>query len=362
MDKKFNNQFATQKLRQETSATNFGGATFTPGTGEQMATNKAFKKKTKKEVKDVEPKLAAGKAKIYMKDKWGWKDAPSVPNRPSKGGFIYKQLFEELDNFVKEIDTNDPVLMAMRAKKDAPKPQAQKPNRVQDTINSTIKMLLKKRAEIERDMEKEAEPEGGPIADKYGDMLNKIDRTIAKLRGQGEWGPEKNVNMDKGEIERRASMMKEASDKIHIGTDTKTDSNIYFEPATGAFSINVIDAAGNRWNKLQVNTIDDVVAKFPNWKWTEAGKTEFSDALNESYSKFKTETKTRGKADQFHQAVREVRKKVQEINRLFEYVSRLKSELSEGEGGLKYKAHTEKALSKIKEMVAELNQNIKKFK
>jgi hypothetical protein len=60
VNKKFNTQFATQKLRQETSATNFGGATFTPGTGEQMATNKAFKKKDKKEVKDVEPKLAAG--------------------------------------------------------------------------------------------------------------------------------------------------------------------------------------------------------------------------------------------------------------------------------------------------------------
>jgi hypothetical protein len=85
-------------------------------------------------------------------------------------------------------------------------------------------------------------------------------------------------------------------------------------------------------------------------------------SLDESYSKFKTETKTRGKSDQFHQAVREVRKKVQEINRLFEYVSRLKSELSEGEGGLKYKMHTEKALAKIKEMVSELNQNIKKFK
>jgi len=342
VDKKFNNQFATQKLRQETSATNFGGATFTPGTGEQMATNKAFKKKNKKEVKDVEPKLAAGKAKIYMKDKWGWKDAPSVPNRPSKGGFIYKQLFEELNDFVKENQLN---------------------------INN------------------------------------------------------------------------EAIDKIHIGTDTKTDSDIYFEPSTGTFSINVIDAAGNRWNKLQVNTIDDVIAKFPSWSWTEKGIEMFPEfepkeqgddedsydwftnkrineddendywanktvkivkgtyagntgevigagdgqvdvavgpqrkvitvnqdevkivgEVNESYSKFKTETKTRGKADQFHQAVREVRKKVQEINRLFEYVSRLKSELSEGEGGLKYKAHTEKALSKIKEMVAELNQNIKKFK
>ena len=77
---------------------------------------------------------------------------------------------------------------------------------------------------------------------------------------------------------------------------------------------------------------------------------------------FKNETKTRGKADQFHQAVRQVRTKVQEINKLFEYVSRLKSELSEGEGGLKYKLHTERALGKIKEMVAELNQNIKKFK
>lgn len=362
---KFNNQFATQKLRQETSMTGTG-ATFTPGTGEQTApraTKKVVRKKLTPEEKDVEPKLAAGKAKVYMKNKWGWKDAPSIPNRPSKGGFIYKQLFEELSNFVKE-----------------------------------------------------------------------------------------------------------APGRIHIGTDTKTDSDIYFEPSTGAFYINIIDPAGNRTNKLQVNTIDDVLAKFPNWKWTKEGEIEFQpeeqdddedrydwftdkyepasdygryrqdsqsyekdyqekgtsdyfqrrgleeieqedkvkivdrenkyfgrtgkvhdihddntamiivdapgnptttvdiaklksiSGLNENYSKFKTETKTRGKSEQFHQAVREVRKKVQEINRLFEYVSRLKSELSEGEGGLKYKVHTEKALQKIKEMVSALNQNVKRFK
>jgi hypothetical protein len=273
---KFNSQFATQKLRQEMSVTGTG-ASFTPGTGEQTApraTKKVVRKKVKKENKAIPS---------------DWKDAPSVPNRPSKGGFIYKQLFEELDNFVKEIDTNDPVLMAMRAKKDAPKsqaPQTQKANPDQTKIN----MLLKKRAEIERDMEQEAEPEGGPIADMYGDMLNKIDQAIAKLKGQGEWGPEANPFMDKGEIERRAAMM------------------------------------------------------------------------NENYSKFKNETKTRGKSDQFHQAVRQVKKKVQEINRLFEYVSRLKMELSEGEDGLKYKMHTEKALEKIKEMVSALNQNVKKFK
>ena len=69
---------------------------------------------------------------------------------------------------------------------------------------------------------------------------------------------------------------------IHIGTDTKTDSDILFEPETGTFYINIIDAAGNRTNKLQVNTIDDVLAKFPNWKWAEAGKAEFPDALDEA--------------------------------------------------------------------------------
>lgn len=403
---KFNNQFATQKLRQEMSVTS-AGATFTPGTGEQMASNKAFKKKTKKEVKDVEPKYAAGKAKIYPKEKWGWKEAPSVPNRPSKGGFIYKQLFEELSEFVNEIDRNDPILMAMRAQKDAPKPQAPQAKKANPN-QAKINMLLKKRAEIERDMEQEAEPEGGPIADKYGDMLNKIDQAIRKLKGQGDWGPETNPYMDKGEIERRAKMMNEA---IHIGTDTKTDSDIYFEPKTGAFYINIIDPAGNRTNKLQVNTIEDVLAKFPNWKWTKEGEIEFqpeeqdddedsydwftdkyepvsdygrhrqdpdyyekdyqekgtSDyfqrrGLDENYSRFKNETKTRGKSDQFHQAVRQVKKKVQEINRLFEYVSRLKMELSEGEDGLKYKMHTEKALEKIKEMVSVLNKNIRKFK
>lgn len=99
MKKEFNNQFATQKLRTEMSATSAGpgSATFTPGTGEQTApraTKKVVRKKIKEDQKDVEPKLAAGEADIYMKNKWGWKEAPSIPNRPSKGGFIYKQLYE----------------------------------------------------------------------------------------------------------------------------------------------------------------------------------------------------------------------------------------------------------------------------
>ena len=258
MEKKFNNQFATQKLRQETSATNFGGATFTPGTGEQMATNKAFKKKAKKEVKDVEPKLAAGKAKIYMKDKWGWKDAPSVPNRPSKGGFIYKQLFEELSDFVNE-------------------------QRGQLELYDRVTII-------------------------YGNEFYGETGTITDIRAGFV-----TVEMDR-------------------------DGNKYSMHSSDVEKIEDDDDYGS----------DDLDGDY--------------GPIKENYSKFKNETKTRGKSDQFHQAVRQVKKKVQEINRLFEYVSRLKMELSEGEDGLKYKMHTEKALEKIKEMVAQLNQNVKKFK
>jgi hypothetical protein len=273
--KSFNNQFATQKLRQETSMTGTG-ATFTPGTGEQMATNKAFKKKTKKEVKDVEPKLAAGKAKIYMKDKWGWKDAPSIPNRPSKGGFIYKQLFEELSDAISE-------------------------------------------ASVPENIAKFAKRKGATSI--VNTIANWAEKAGKKIVGGTAIG--KNYNTLVLDLTHQGS-------EIYINLDTDT-----------------IEVNGQ-----PVKSYDD---------FTSAIQSQ-DKSLNESYSKFKTETKTRGKSDQFHQAVREVRKKVQEINRLFEYVSRLKSELSEGEGGLKYKVHTEKALAKIKELVASLNQNVKKFK
>ena len=111
------------------------------------------------------------------------------------------------DENISELDINDPVLMQTRAtkyQKSLPKPQASK-----STKNAEkIKVLLKHRAELMRDMEQEAEPEGGPIADRYGRDLNRIDRAIAKLKGQGEWGAETNPYMSKGEIEKRASTIK----------------------------------------------------------------------------------------------------------------------------------------------------------
>ena len=92
-----------------------------------------------------------------------------------------------------------------------------------------------------------------------------------------------------------------------------------------------------------------------------AEDTEFT-SIKENYSRFRNETKTRNKSDQFHQAVKAVKKRVQEINKLFEYVDRLKTELSEGSEGFKYKKYTENAIQQIKEFAKELYTKSKKLK
>ena len=104
---------------------------------------------------------------------------------------------------IEEMDMNDPVLMKMRAAKDAikykkfEKDQEQKlqiakrggakeePLRKLADMGK-IAFLKKEREQLMRDMEQEAEPEGGPIADEYGSKLNRIDRAIAKLEGRKE--------------------------------------------------------------------------------------------------------------------------------------------------------------------------------
>jgi len=88
-------------IDEQIGSTTSGAGAYLPSL---HAKPKQYKGAELQESKDKEPKLAAGKAKVYMKKKWGWKDAPSIPNRPSKGGFIYKQLFER--DLTKGVDAN----------------------------------------------------------------------------------------------------------------------------------------------------------------------------------------------------------------------------------------------------------------
>lgn len=103
-----------------------------------------------------------------------------------------KQIIkEEIDKVLNETDINDPVLMKLRALKDKEdvvfkSKHNDKTRKVIIPKNfDKIKALEKERAELMRDMESDPdiEIEGGPVADRYGEELNRIDQQINKLKG-----------------------------------------------------------------------------------------------------------------------------------------------------------------------------------
>lgn len=222
-----------KKLKQETSGTGTG-ASVTPGVGAGVATKYAFgKRKNKGTPSD-------------------WKDAPSIPNRPSKA-MDYKELWEDNSN-----------------------------------LNPAIQNLIDYM------------------------IQNKVQKKIVKLKADSKYD----------------EFIKDAKPAI--------DQKIL------RVTLNPIDK-----NEMWISLGSEAQKLFKEFKNTT------STGLNENYSRFKIETKTRGKSDQFHQAVKQVKKKMNEINRIFEYVERLKSELSEGED-LKYKKYTENAFAQIKESAKQL--------
>jgi len=88
--KNIDNPFDNPELDEE-SVTG-GGEAYNPGLNVPA---KKYKGPEMKEEKDKEPKLAAGKIKKdYAVTHFGFTPAPSIPNRPSKGGFEYKSLWE----------------------------------------------------------------------------------------------------------------------------------------------------------------------------------------------------------------------------------------------------------------------------
>jgi predicted transcriptional regulator len=84
------------------------------------------------------------------------------------------------------------------------------------------------------------------------------------------------------------------------------------------------------------------------------------ELLNEAtYSNFRNEIKFRTKSEQLHKAIKEVKRKVSEIDRIVEYTSRMKQELSESEAGIKYWKATSKNVSQIQEIITQLSNKLK---
>ena len=96
---------------------------------------------------------------------------------------MVKSALQNPKKDLEEMDLNDPIAMRLRAAKmKAAKTKATKaePKANKDVFYMRDE-LLKRRARIMRDMEQEAELEGGPIADRYGAELEKIDSMLAHI-------------------------------------------------------------------------------------------------------------------------------------------------------------------------------------
>ena len=120
-----------------------------------------------------------------------------TPDTKEKTKDAAKTGIEKVKDMIKKItteaDLNDPVAMKMRAAKmKADKLAKLRAANAGDDGNDKffekstarlrkLKALKDKRAQIMSDMEQEAELEGGAAADKYGDMLNKLDKAISML-------------------------------------------------------------------------------------------------------------------------------------------------------------------------------------
>jgi hypothetical protein len=137
----FNMTDIVKKVDEEGSVTG-GGEAYLPGLDVPEKVYKAGYTEKVQEDKDVEPKLAAGKSKNIMK---GWKDAPSIPNRPSKGGFIYKQLFEALKEPLQEGIKTD---ITRRSKSQQFNQAAKLANKKLKEVNSILEYASKLKIEL----------------------------------------------------------------------------------------------------------------------------------------------------------------------------------------------------------------------
>jgi len=149
---------------------------------------------------------------------------------------------------------------------------------------------------------------------------------------------------------------------------TSGDAGGYLTPNAfskkGQKSNGAIEAAKSQGMKLAKKPTTSKVVDYKKiFEMNESIKTIIEEELlNEAtYKQFKSEVKHRTKAEQLHKAMREVKRKLSEIDRIVEYTQRMKQELSEGDG-VAYWGRTEKAVSQIAEMVNHLTNKINNLK
>jgi len=205
------------------------------------------------------------------------------------------------------------------------------------------------------------------LSDKDKETVKKIQALIAKeknkkLREGNEW-PEEVMSRHKDMkfIKQKSSSDKATYQIIDLENNNKAKGSMtfnsvnnlkdfaddYIKPQGGTISTNLGENNINKTYKL-ISSIDENIQNIIKEEILKEG----------TYSKFKNEVKLRSKNEMLHKAIKEVKRKLMEIDRIVEYTSIMKQELSEGEEGLNYWKATTNNVSRIAEMVNELNLKI----
>jgi len=274
------------------------GASFTSGTGAQYASPKAFKKRDEIGEPFTTPN-------------------PSIPNRKSK--FIdYKKLFEkafqELYNPIKNMTSSQTNIGD---------------NSGYDMNSQDVASVLELAKVSKGDFKI------GDTAVEKGTKYTVVD--IDPVTGRIEWSVENVPAFD--------SVYKEFDElrKAIATLDRKTDDEVVDDIAAK------IKAEFNRYRTHIRKNYPEEYKRF-----------QTNENINEArYSQFKTETKLRTPTEQIHRAVREIRRKIDEIVKVVGHTERMKSELKQSNEGMSYLKRTRNAINTISEKLQELNNRIK---
>ena len=370
-------------LNKEKSTTGTG-ASFTPGTGAQYATPKAFKKK---------------------KDEIGepfTKPNPSIPNRKSKF-FDYKQIFEDNmeelkfnpikdftdsqawagDNTGYDMDTQDAASVLELAKVskggqfkvgDDQKSKGVKytvtnidPVTGQiswkidyvpafDSVFKKFDALKDAMADLDR---RTNDSTIDTIADRMKGLFNQY-RTYIRKNYPEEYSKFQTAeNIDpKSQAKHKGKSapfgsayepVKEINEELGVSKGILTRAAQEF--GEGVFTDMILNLRDENVQDEIVDAFDDQYPGFRN-----VNVRNLSEAR---YSQFKTETKLRTPTEQIHRAVREIRRKIDEMVKVVGHTERMKSELKGSNEGMSYLKSTRNAINTISEKLQELNNRIK---
>lgn len=253
------------------------------------------------------PKVASDYNKTF-----GTHFAPSIPNRPSKA-ITYKELWE-----AGEYDSLVSILKQLGAEKDSIKVLlkavemgALKPS---DAIIITKKALGMREGYGEFDME-----DDGPDYNNISDLEDELRRLVRWSNQYGSKGADAQIDQLRKRIEYLKSQV----------TNEETSDDADFDSATtGASGLQTM-------NPLPIKE----------------GR----------YSEFKRTTQVRTPSEQMHRAVREIRRKIDEINKLVDYTEKMKSEMKSDVNEVRYLNRTKEALAKISAKIQETNNKIKRL-